>query len=111
MVVKLYQGRIPRGGSVRSVAMSTTYDVAIVGYGPVGQTLAALRAARGHRVAVYERFAALYDLPRAVYFDDEIMQIWQSLGIAEDLDVSAATSSIHVNVAEHKNLRVTSVLP
>jgi 2-polyprenyl-6-methoxyphenol hydroxylase-like FAD-dependent oxidoreductase len=62
-------------------------DVAIVGYGPVGQTLAALLAARGHRVAVYERFAALYDLPRAVYFDDEIMQVWQSLGIAEDLDV------------------------
>ena len=29
----------------------------------------------------------LYDLPRAVYFDDEIMQVWQSLGIAEDLDV------------------------
>jgi 2-polyprenyl-6-methoxyphenol hydroxylase-like FAD-dependent oxidoreductase len=67
----------------------TSYDVdvAIVGYGPVGQTLAALLAARGHRVAVYERFAALYDLPRAVYFDDEIMQVWQSLGIAEDLDV------------------------
>ena len=65
----------------------TSVDVAIVGYGPVGQTLAALLAARGHRVAVYERFATLYDLPRAVYFDDEIMQVWQSLGIAEDLDV------------------------
>ena len=40
----------------------------------------AARAAAGHRVAVYERFAELYDLPRAVYFDDEIMQVWQSLG-------------------------------
>ncbi len=65
----------------------TSYDVAIVGYGPVGQTLAALLASRGHRVAVYERFAALYALPRAVYFDDEIMQVWQSLGIVDDLDV------------------------
>ena len=65
----------------------TSFDVVIVGYGPVGQTLAALLAARGLRVAVYERFAALYDLPRAVYFDDEIMQVWQSLGIVEDLDV------------------------
>jgi 3-(3-hydroxy-phenyl)propionate hydroxylase len=54
-------------------------DVAIVGYGPVGQTAAALLAGRGHRVAAYERFADLYDLPRAVYFDDEIMQVWQSL--------------------------------
>ena len=56
-------------------------DVLIVGYGPVGQTAAALLAGRGHRVAVYERFADLYDLPRAIYFDDEIMQVWQALGI------------------------------
>jgi 2-polyprenyl-6-methoxyphenol hydroxylase-like FAD-dependent oxidoreductase len=62
-------------------------DVLIVGYGPVGQTMAALLARRGHRVEVYERFAELYDLPRAVYFDDEIMQVWQALGIAEELDV------------------------
>lgn len=34
-------------------------DVAIVGYGPVGQTLAAQLARSGHRVAVYERFSCL----------------------------------------------------
>jgi 2-polyprenyl-6-methoxyphenol hydroxylase-like FAD-dependent oxidoreductase len=68
--------------------MSTSLDtdVVIVGYGPVGQTLAALLASKGHSVAVYERFSGLYELPRAVYFDDEIMQVWQSLGIAEEID-------------------------
>jgi 2-polyprenyl-6-methoxyphenol hydroxylase-like FAD-dependent oxidoreductase/catechol 2,3-dioxygenase-like lactoylglutathione lyase family enzyme len=60
-------------------------DVAIIGYGPVGQATAALLARRGHRVAAYERFGEIYRLPRAVYFDDEIMQVWQSLGIAEEL--------------------------
>ena len=60
-------------------------DVVIVGYGPVGQATAAMLARAGHRVAVYERFAEIYRLPRAVYFDDEIMQVWQSLGIADDL--------------------------
>ena len=60
-------------------------DVLIVGYGPVGQVIAAMLARHGHRVAAYERFAEIYRLPRAVYFDDEIMQVWQSLGIADEL--------------------------
>jgi 2-polyprenyl-6-methoxyphenol hydroxylase-like FAD-dependent oxidoreductase/catechol 2,3-dioxygenase-like lactoylglutathione lyase family enzyme len=60
-------------------------EVVIVGYGPVGQTVAALLALRGHRVSVYERFADIYRLPRAVYFDDEVMQVWQDLGITWDL--------------------------
>jgi 2-polyprenyl-6-methoxyphenol hydroxylase-like FAD-dependent oxidoreductase/catechol 2,3-dioxygenase-like lactoylglutathione lyase family enzyme len=60
-------------------------DVVVAGYGPVGQTIAALLARRGHRVAVYERFGDIYRLPRAVYFDDEIMQVWQDLGITEEL--------------------------
>ena len=60
-------------------------DVLIVGYGPVGQTIAAMLARRGHRVAVYERFAEIYRLPRAVYFDDEIMQVWQALGVVDEL--------------------------
>jgi 2-polyprenyl-6-methoxyphenol hydroxylase-like FAD-dependent oxidoreductase/catechol 2,3-dioxygenase-like lactoylglutathione lyase family enzyme len=67
-----------------SAALDT--DVVIVGYGPVGQTVAALLARHGHRVAVYERFADIYRLPRAVYFDDEIMQVWQDLGITWDLE-------------------------
>ena len=70
-------------------------DILIVGYGPVGQTMAALLARRGHRVEVYERFADLYDLPRAVYFDDEIMQVWQALGIADELRPAAGQ---HVRV-------------
>lgn len=67
--------------------MNIDTDVLVIGYGPVGQTLAALLAGAGHRVDVYERFSCLYDLPRAVYFDDEIMQVWQALGITEELDL------------------------
>ena len=61
------------------------YDVAIVGYGPVGQTAAALIGRAGHRVGVFERFGHLYDLPRAVVFDHEIMRVWQALGIVDEI--------------------------
>src|SRR6516225_8230108 len=61
------------------------YDVVIVGYGPVGQAAAALLGQAGHRVAVFERFGQLYRLPRAVHFDDEIMRVWQALGIVEEI--------------------------
>ncbi|MGP3945895.1 MULTISPECIES: hypothetical protein [Streptomyces] len=36
------------------------YDVVLIGYGPVGQTLAALLGPAGHRVAVLERWPRLY---------------------------------------------------
>jgi 2-polyprenyl-6-methoxyphenol hydroxylase-like FAD-dependent oxidoreductase len=60
-------------------------DVAIVGYGPVGQTVATLLGRAGHSVGVFERFNRLYDLPRAVHFDHEIMRLWQALGIVEEI--------------------------
>jgi 2-polyprenyl-6-methoxyphenol hydroxylase-like FAD-dependent oxidoreductase len=57
-------------------------DVAIVGYGPVGQALASLLARAGHRVEVFERFTDMYRLPRAVHLDHEIMRLLQSLELA-----------------------------
>jgi 2-polyprenyl-6-methoxyphenol hydroxylase-like FAD-dependent oxidoreductase len=58
-------------------------DVAVVGYGPVGQALALSLTRQGHRVVVVERGAALHPLPRAVGFDHETARILQSLGIAD----------------------------
>ncbi|MFD5650120.1 bifunctional 3-(3-hydroxy-phenyl)propionate/3-hydroxycinnamic acid hydroxylase [Streptomyces sp. NPDC127039] len=60
-------------------------DVLVIGYGPVGQTLAALLGASGHRVLVCERRVGRYETPRAGHFDHEIMRVFQSLGIADDV--------------------------
>jgi len=57
------------------------YDVIIVGYGPVGEVLANLLGKAGMRVAVYEIATGIYDLPRAVGFDAEIMRIFQSIDL------------------------------
>lgn len=59
------------------------HDVAIIGYGPVGATLANMLGAAGLDVVVLEREAAAYHLPRAVHFDDEVMRIFQGIGLAE----------------------------
>lgn len=61
------------------------YDVAVIGYGPTGMTLAALLGQRGHRVVVLERYTGLYNLPRAACFDDEIMRTFQKLGLAGEI--------------------------
>jgi 2-polyprenyl-6-methoxyphenol hydroxylase-like FAD-dependent oxidoreductase len=61
------------------------FDVAIVGFGPTGMTLAALLGRQGHSVVVLERYQGLYNLPRAAAFDDETMRTFQKLGVAEKM--------------------------
>ncbi|MFH8802096.1 bifunctional 3-(3-hydroxy-phenyl)propionate/3-hydroxycinnamic acid hydroxylase [Streptomyces sp. NPDC017936] len=67
------------------VPHGTTVDVAVVGYGPVGMVVAGLLGQAGHRVLVLERYAGLYNLPRAASFDDETMRTLARLGVAEEL--------------------------
>lgn len=68
-------------------------DVAIVGYGPTGMILAALLGRLRRRVVVLERYTGLYNLPRAACFDDEIMRLFQKLGVAEDVGRGAVAQA------------------
>jgi 3-(3-hydroxy-phenyl)propionate hydroxylase len=62
------------------------FDVAIVGYGPVGALSALLLAERGLRVAVLERSREPVVLPRAVGLDGETMRAFQRIGLGEVVD-------------------------
>lgn len=59
--------------------------MAIVGAGPVGQTLAILLGQLGYRVVIVDRFATPYVLPRAAHFDHEVARILQSCGIGDHI--------------------------
>jgi 3-(3-hydroxy-phenyl)propionate hydroxylase len=59
------------------------YDALIVGFGPVGATLANLLARCGLSVGVVEAEAHIYDKPRAITFDHEVMRIFQFCGLAD----------------------------
>lgn len=62
------------------------YDVAIVGYGPTGVTLANLLIKLGLEVLVIEREAEILQLPRAIRFDAECMRVFQTIDVAEQLE-------------------------
>ncbi len=64
------------------------YDVAVVGFGPVGATLAALCARRGLSVGVIDKDFDVFPLPRAAHVDHEVMRIWQEVGCADEVFAS-----------------------
>src|SRR4051812_5022395 len=59
------------------------YEVLIVGFGPVGATMANLLARRGLSVGVVEAERETYDKPRALTFDHEVMRVFQACGLAQ----------------------------
>ena len=66
--------------------MSQTYDLLICGCGPTGATLANLLAAKGHRVAIFDRDMEIFHAPRAMMLDAESCRIFQSMGIMQKLE-------------------------
>ncbi|MEW2483505.1 bifunctional 3-(3-hydroxy-phenyl)propionate/3-hydroxycinnamic acid hydroxylase [Mycobacterium sp. NPDC049093] len=62
-----------------------TYDVAVIGYGPTGATAANLLGRLGLTVVVIERDPDVYGRARAISTDEEVLRIWQSVGMADRL--------------------------
>jgi 3-(3-hydroxy-phenyl)propionate hydroxylase len=91
-----------------TASADTAFDVAIVGYGPAGATLANLLGAAGLSVAVLDREAAIYPLPRAIHFDGEVMRVFQALGLRAKIEpiVRPGVEGMHFVNAEGETLMV-----
>jgi 3-(3-hydroxy-phenyl)propionate hydroxylase len=67
------------------VSAAPVYDALIVGFGPTGATLANLLARSGLDIAVVDAAREVYDKPRAITFDHEVMRVFQACGRAHDI--------------------------
>lgn len=59
------------------------FDVAVVGFGPSGAVAAGLLAGMGLRTFVCDRSREVYDKPRAIAIDHEILRVFQQLGVMD----------------------------
>lgn len=59
------------------------FDVAVIGYGPVGVVLAGLLGQAGLKVFACDRLPDVYEIPRAIALDHEILRIFQQLGAVD----------------------------
>ncbi len=60
-------------------------EVAILGAGPVGLTIANYLSRQGVKVTVIEQLDSLIDYPRAIGIDDESLRTIQSLGLVDQV--------------------------
>lgn len=65
--------------------ISNTYDVLVVGFGPAGAVAAGMLGARGHSTLVVDRLTDIYDKPRAIAIDHEILRHFDNMGIVDQV--------------------------
>ncbi|HSW20789.1 MAG TPA: bifunctional 3-(3-hydroxy-phenyl)propionate/3-hydroxycinnamic acid hydroxylase [Ramlibacter sp.] len=89
------------------------YDVAVVGYGPAGVVAAALLGQQGLRVYACDRLRDVYQIPRAIALDHEIMRVFQQLGVVDAVQpyTEPFTNSEYFGVDGQLIRRMTMVEP
>ena len=71
--------------AVSTKQIDYTTDVAILGAGPVGLTIANYLSKQGVKVTIIEQLDQLIDYPRAIGIDDESLRTIQSLGLVDQV--------------------------
>ncbi|WP_099514335.1 bifunctional 3-(3-hydroxy-phenyl)propionate/3-hydroxycinnamic acid hydroxylase [Microvirga ossetica] len=59
------------------------YQVVVVGFGPAGAVATSLLGSNGIRTLTIDRLRTVYDKPRAIAIDHEILRLFDNLGVAE----------------------------
>jgi 3-(3-hydroxy-phenyl)propionate hydroxylase len=96
-----------------NVKAAALYDVAIVGFGPSGAVAAGLLGALGIRTYVCDKSREVYDKPRAISMDHEIIRLLQQMGVAKKIKpfVEPFTDSVYYGVDGQIIKRMSTVAP
>ncbi len=63
-----------------------TFDVVVVGMGPVGALAANLLGLRGIKTLIIDKDSEVYGSPRAIAFDHDAMRILQNCGLTDSIE-------------------------
>jgi len=96
-----------------SDSLRDMHDVAVVGFGPSGAVAAGLLASYGLSTFVCDRSTQVYDKPRAIAVDHEILRVFQQIGVIEQVepDVEPFTPSEYFGVDGQLIRRMTMIDP
>lgn len=98
--------RLRDGAAMSGATDGATYDVAVIGCGPVGALAANLAATAGLSVLVIDRAEGPHLLPRAVHLDHEMMRLFQSVGLDAVLAPAMRETEGHLHIgADHGVIR------
>ncbi len=61
------------------------FDVVIVGFGPAGAVAACWLGQAGVRTLVVEKSRTIWEIPRAMALDHEILRVFQNIGVVEKI--------------------------
>ncbi|WP_434382197.1 bifunctional 3-(3-hydroxy-phenyl)propionate/3-hydroxycinnamic acid hydroxylase [Melittangium boletus] len=77
--------------------LPTKIDVLVVGFGPVGATVASLLGGQGVSTLVIDRSPELLTQPRAIALDNEALRVLQLAGLTEDAIATVAIPRVRMH--------------
>jgi 3-(3-hydroxy-phenyl)propionate hydroxylase len=70
---------------VEGMEAERAFDVVIAGFGPVGAVAACWLGQAGVRTLVVEKSRTIWEIPRAMALDHEILRVFQNIGVIDDV--------------------------
>ena len=94
------------------MSVDAAYDVAIVGFGPVGAIAACWLGQVGIKTLVIDKSRTIWEIPRAMALDHEILRVFQNIGVIDQVLPYTAPfgASVHYG-AKGQPIRSIGVVP